>query len=266
MRRPASIVLVASVSFSTMLAAGTALSGEIRGRLLADDRPVPGVAAAAVPWETPFEEARREARREAAPSPLASVTTGADGVFVLSVAGGVPAREFRVRLEGGGVVTAVVPGTFDTQETEDLGDLAVVKGARLAGRVATEHGTPLAGADVLLVPSRGPGDGWEPAVQTTKSGPDGAFRFDFALPDRNEVSVRADGLWIQPLSNVRAGAIPSPMIARAAGSIVGTIRKSRQTPAAGVLVRFDALGKTRWVETGADGSFVLKEVPPGLKT
>jgi hypothetical protein len=190
-----------------MLAAGPALSGEIRGRLLADDRPVPGVAVVAVPWETPFEEARREARREVLPSPIASVATGADGVFALSVNGGAPAREFRVRLEGGSIVTALVPGIFDAQETEDLGDLAVVKGARLAGRLETEQGTPVAGAEVLLFPSRGTGGGLEPTIQKTKSGPDGAFRFDLALPDRNEVSVRVDGLWIQPLSNVRTGAI-----------------------------------------------------------
>ncbi|HEX7580227.1 MAG TPA: carboxypeptidase-like regulatory domain-containing protein, partial [Thermoanaerobaculia bacterium] len=267
MRRTSTFVFFASASFCTMLAAGPALSGEIRGRVLTDDRPVPGVAVVAVPWETPFEEARREARREVLPSPIASVTTGADGVFALSVNGGAPAREFRVRLEGGSIVTALVPGTFDAQETEDLGDLAVVKGARLAGRLETEQGTPVAGAEVLLFPSRGTGGGLEPTIQKTKSGPDGAFRFDLALPDRNEVSVRVDGLWIQPLSNVRTGAIASPMIARAAGSIVGTIRRSdRQTPAGGVLVRFEALGKTRWVETGADGSFVLKEVPAGTGT
>lgn len=267
MRRTSTFVFFASASFCTMLAAGPALSGEIRGRVLADDRPVPGVAVVAVPWETPFEEARREARREVLPSPIASVATGADGVFALSVNGGAPAREFRVRLEGGSIVTALVSGTFDAQETEDLGDLAVVKGARLAGRLETEQGTPVAGAEVLLFPSRGTGGGLEPTIQKTKSGPDGAFRFDLALPDRNEVSVRVDGLWIQPLSNVRTGAIASPMIARAAGSIVGTIRRSdRQTPAGGVLVRFETLGKTRWVETGADGSFVLKEVPAGTGT
>ncbi len=265
MRRTSASVLLASVALSA-LAAGPALSGEIRGRLLADDRPVPAVSVAAVPWETPFEEARREARREPAPAPLSSVTTRPDGLFVLPVPGGTPSKEFRVRVEGGGVVTALVPGNFDTQEAEDLGDLVVSKGTRLAGRVASAEGAPLAGAEVLLLPSRRPSGGLEAAVQATKSGADGTFYFE-AAGDRNEVSIHADGLSIQPLSGVKAGAIPSPMVVRAAGSIAGTIRKSdRKTPAAGVLVRFEAAGKTRWVETGADGSFVVKGVPAGTGT
>ncbi|MGZ6989094.1 MAG: hypothetical protein ACXVH0_09055, partial [Thermoanaerobaculia bacterium] len=66
----------------------SAEAGEIRGRILVSDRadkPALGVAVSAVPWEAPGDEARREMKGGDPPKPIASVLTGADGSFVLTV-------------------------------------------------------------------------------------------------------------------------------------------------------------------------------------
>ena len=263
MRRTGTTVLLAAVSSLAIVWSAPALSGEIRGRLLVEAKPASGISVQAVPAESPLDEARREARRQAPPAPISSVVTAADGSFALPLAAA-PPREFRIRVEGGGIVTGLVPGTFDTQESEDLGDLVAVKGGRLAGRLEKADGTPLAGAEVLLAPSRGIGSGVEADPQVARSGADGSFRFEAAHPDRNDLSVRADGSWFQPLSGIRAGAIAAPLVARPGGALSGTVRRSdKQTPAPGVLVRFEGQAKSRWVETAADGSFRMADVPAG---
>src|SRR5258708_36626204 len=69
------------------LASSSSLAaGELRGRILAENKAVPGATVAAVPFQSPFEEARRETRDEESPGPVASVKTRPDGPFVLSVA------------------------------------------------------------------------------------------------------------------------------------------------------------------------------------
>ena len=64
--------------------AAAASAGELRGRILADDKPVAGATVSAVPFESPFEEARREARREEPGKALATATTRPDGTFLLT--------------------------------------------------------------------------------------------------------------------------------------------------------------------------------------
>ncbi len=122
----------------------------------------------------------------------------------------------------------------------------------------------MAGARVTLT-ARGRFDasfGLAPVPQETTTGPDGAFRFEGAASERNELVVEAAGLASARVADAKGGA-QSRAIALLAGTpLSGSVKKRDGKPAAGVLLRFEADGlETRWVETGADGAFRLADLP-----
>jgi Carboxypeptidase regulatory-like domain len=257
----------ASAAFgaASSLVACPLLAGEIKGRVILDGAPVPGVTVAAVPAETSFERARREARRSAVPAALASTPTRADGSFSLVVAGGARTA-FQVRVGGTGVVPIVLPGSYETSDVEDVGDLEVVKAGVLAGRILDARGAPVARAEVALdAGGPEPNTDRSGAEQETVTGADGTFRFDAAASAGNRLTVRADGLATLRVSGLRAGALAKPLVLSRGLSLGGlVVRSDGKTPAAGVLVRFEGPASTRWVETAADGSFRLTDVPAGV--
>src|SRR5260221_8435290 len=109
-------------------AAATGVSGgELRGRVVAADKPQAEVTVAAVALESPLEAARREARRQEDPKALASTTTGADGTFVLALPTAPSAPPMRLQLSGGGVAPVVLPRVFDASDRDDLGDLVAIR-------------------------------------------------------------------------------------------------------------------------------------------
>ena len=60
----------------------------------------------------------------------------------------------------------------------------------------------------------------------------------------------------------REGALPRPIALQPGLSLSGVVRAAAK-PAKGVLVRFEGKADSRWVETGADGSFRLADLPAG---
>lgn len=248
-----------------------AAAGEIRGRLLVSDtsdRPAAGVTAAAVPWETPGEEARREAKGGPAPKPFATATTGADGSFALAVPSEPgTAKLFRVTAEGAGVVPVLFEDVYDTAETADLGEHLLGRATKISGTVVDASGAPLAGAEVVLEPggAGGPGD---PAFRTRSrtfvTGPDGAFRFEEASEAGNRITVLKTGRAPAFASGLRAGAVARPLALGAGFPLSGTVRDAAKRPVADALVRFEgARAATRWVLTDAEGGFSIPNSPGG---
>jgi protocatechuate 3,4-dioxygenase beta subunit len=242
-------------------------AGELRGRILLRDRPAAGVTVAALPYEAPLDEARREARRNPAPGPLASATTAPDGSFVLTVPAE-PGKEklFTVRAEGGGVVAVFIGGVFGSSESGDLGEHALSHGEKLAGKVTGASGAPVADAEVVLVPRLDPfaDPELESAPRRIKTAADGTFRFDDASLTGNTVVAENPGFLGARQTGVRAGALQVPIVLGPGVSVTGVVRKSDgRSAAVGALVRVEGSVMTRWVETGADGTFTIPNAPGG---
>ena len=242
-----------------------AAAGEIRGRILIGERPAPGVTVSAIPYEPPDVEARRLARGGEAPKPLATATTRGDGTFAVALSG-VPGGTVRLLAAGGGVVPSWMGGTYDTTESDDLGEHVLARAETLAGRVVSATGAPVAGASVRVWPRGGAAGGdaeVAPAERTVVTGADGVFRSSEAAPDGNRLTVIARSHASAIIPNVRAGAMPRP-ITLGLGAIASgvVLRSDRKAPAAGALVRYETGGlETPWVEAGADGRFQLMDLP-----
>ena len=253
----------ALVAAALALVSLRAEAGRLTGRVVSDGAPVAGAVVTAVPQEEPLDEARREARRGEPPKPLATATTGPDGLFAVTVPAGTKETWFRLRLEAKGLVVADLPGPFDPSETENLGDLPLAKGGPVAGRVLGPNGAAVPAARVTLTPRGAPGAAADlvsaPRVATTA--PDGAFRFEAGGAAANEVVVEAAGFAVQRVDAPKGGALRAAIALVPGASVSGTVKKRDGKPASAV-VRFEgAGGPSRWVETGADGSFRLADLP-----
>jgi len=102
-------------------AASSAAAGEIRGRVLVDDKPAAAVTVSVLPFEDGFQESRRQARREGPPQPLAVATSRPDGSFTATVAA--PAgTSVRLALSGGRAAPRVLEALYDAGG-DDAGDV-----------------------------------------------------------------------------------------------------------------------------------------------
>jgi protocatechuate 3,4-dioxygenase beta subunit len=258
-----SLRLLPFALLTALAAPGSA--GEIRGRVLVDGKPAAGVAVTVLPFEDGFAAARREARGEDLPKALASATSRPDGTFAAVVPAAVGAA---VRLAFSGATTApwVLEALLDAGG-EDAGDVRLPRAAALAGRVVDERGGPVVGATVTLWSGGGrrsqdasAGSG---APQSTTTGPNGTFRFEAAGEEGNRLRVEAQAFATQERQPVRAGALPRPVVLVLGQVLRGTVTLAdRRAPAPGSLVRFEGRTQTtRWVETRADGTFLLDGVP-----
>jgi hypothetical protein len=247
-----------------------AAAGELRGRILADDKAVAGATVFAVPFESPFEEARREARHEdAVGKPLATATTRTDGTFVLQVAappGAAAPVLVRLEVTGGGLASTLLEPVFDSSETASAGDVTLVKATTLAGKVVDGRGGPVVGATVTLFPGIGAspfGRAFGTAVPvTTTTAADGSFRFAEAGARGNRLRVEAPGFGTAEVSGAAGGALRRPLALSLGRAVSGQVlRDDRRTPAAGALVRFEGRGISRWHEARPDGTFLADGLP-----
>ena len=256
--------LLPSLGLVAALAA-PATAGEIRGRVLVDGKPRGGVTVAVLPFEDGFATARREARREDLPKALGSAVSKPDGSFAVALTA--PAgTAVRLSLSGGAAAPRLLEELFDPAG-EDAGDVRLAPAGTLAGRVVDERGGPVVGATVTLGPGGGrgffdvaPGQG---VPQSTTTKPDGTFRFDAASPEGNRIRVEAMAFATQERSSVRSGALARPVTLALGQVLRGTVTLAdRRSPSGGVLVRFEGRTQTtRWVETRADGTFLIEGAP-----
>jgi protocatechuate 3,4-dioxygenase beta subunit len=237
-------------------------TGELRGRVLVHDKPAAEVVVAAVPFESGRAEAMREARGEELPGPLASGVTAGNGAFVLSL----PAPRagssglLRLSFTGGGVVPVLGQRVYASGDQADAGDVELLRGRALAGRVVDHAGGPVVGATVTL--RAGPESGaTAPVPVVTTTGADGSFRFSWAAPAQNQLRVEAVGFAPQDLRDVRSGALLGTVRLRLGERLSGRVfLADAHTPAAAALVRFEGRATTRWTETRSDGAFVIEGV------
>jgi protocatechuate 3,4-dioxygenase beta subunit len=258
---------ISALAASCLGLAVAASAGELRGRILADDKPVAGATVSAIPFESPFEEARREAHLGELPKPLASAATRPDGTFVLSFppGGAVPAL-LRIKVAGGGLAPALLEPVFDASESADAGDVALVKATALAGKVVDARGGPVVGATVTLVPGTGAASFGRPDATplpvSATTGADGTFRFAEAGARGNRLRVEAPGFGTAEVAGAPGGALRRPIAMSLGRTLsVQVVRDDRRTPAAGALVRFEGQSTSRWHEARNDGTFLLDGLP-----
>ena len=241
-----------------------ALAGEIRGRLVLDQKPASGVPVYAIPYESPLDTARRQARGGGEPKPVASTTVGSDGRFALAVPGGTPGT-FLVRAAGGGVRAVEFDGVFEASETADLGEHVLAVGEPLAGTVLDRQGQPVAGAEVTLLATT-PGDpdlGAAPARAMTEA--DGTFRLGGAAGSQGTNLLRVEKNGYAPFAETltKAGALREPVVLAPGVAVSGTVKPVPGKSAAEAVVRFEGRIESRWVVTSPDGTFTIPDAPEG---
>jgi protocatechuate 3,4-dioxygenase beta subunit len=253
---------------AALLATGPAAAGEIRGRVLIENKPAPGVTVSIVPFEDGFAVARREARREDLPAPLVSGTTRPDGSFALVVPATLSkdaAAVVSLALSGGGLAPFRLGRLLDPAG-EDVGDVRLGRSTAIAGRVVDANGGPLVGATVTLWAGRGRMldelSAAEALPQTATTNPDGRFRFEVAGAEGNRLRFEAPGFATQERIQVRSGALLKPAVLALGRVVRGKVTLAdKRTPPAVALVRFEGRTSTRWVETRPDGSFLIDSAP-----
>ena len=249
--------LAAVLVLAVVPAAG---AGELRGRILSENKPLGGVTVAALPFESPEAEARREALRQEEPKPVLFATTRPDGTFVLLLPAA--AGVVRLRVSGGGARAVLLGRILDASEAEDLGDIPVEKTALLAGRVVDGRGGPVVAAAVTLRGGLWSSDESAPVEVVATTGADGTFKFSEAAETDNQIRIEAPAFATTELSGVRAGAMRRPVALAPGRAVSGSVMlPDRRTPAAGALVRFEGRATTRWAEARRDGTFLVDGVP-----
>ncbi len=256
------LFLAAAAAGSDLWLPSAAVAGELRGRIVYERRGIAGATVSAIPFEAPLEAARREARGGPTPAAVATTTTTSDGGFALTLTAGAP--NVQLRVEVGSFQAVRLASVFDGTDTADVGDVALAKSAALTGRVVDAHNAAVAGAEVSVESGAATTESHErlPERRTAKTAPDGSFRIEGASANGNRLRAEMKGFATTNRTEVHGGALGAPIVLAPAVTLTGSVRRQDgRGPAAGALVRFEGTGATRWMETAADGSFRLSDVP-----
>lgn len=181
----------------------------VTGRLVDEDgHPLEGIFISKQPWVPGDEDS--EAVVQARLAAYRKGPSKEDGRFQVS---SLTAGHFQIAFTGPGRLRRLVE--FDLAEAQalNLGDIAMQRGAVLAGRVVDETGLPQSGLTVSLLPSDPDqredadssrrsgsptndaqrtftlGDASDPRTPSQPSGPDGTFRFDQIPPMSYELEA-----------------------------------------------------------------------------
>jgi RNA polymerase sigma-70 factor (ECF subfamily) len=211
----------------------TATTAEIRGRLVyPDGSPAGGVPITLEGWEASSERVRLHGVPEDW-TDLAGASD-AEGRFTLRFE---PHPAFKFKLE------AKAPGharirwhrsEIRSDETVDIGDIRLIRGGTLEGRVVDATGAPLAGAPVVVTASAPDNaysgafaPAWEHAICRRDTG---AFRIDDLPPGR--VQLEAD--------SANTGSIAGPVVEiRANESVTADIVHRGPSPARSIALSVD---------------------------
>ena len=169
------------------------------------------------------------------------------------------------------VLDRTAPRLTPVERTTVLGQLKGALGS-IAGRVTDERGLPVSSARVSVVSSTRNRNGqwtpvWGPRTETDQSG---AYLIDDVTPGEYLVLVGIDARFGFTRTTLARGmdanrvdvAIEPPRVSTVRGEVVGS---SGRPLAHGVvtLASLDGPVQLRETKTAADGSFTIRDVPPG---
>ena len=207
-RQPAELAGVQAVpgrdiaDLELVLAPGATVSGRV---LDAEGRPAAGVMV------QPIDDDRPGSSRI-----FRGTTADGEGWYVLD---GLPTGPRSIAAEDEQGQRAV--GEIDVRPGENRLDLRLAGGAEVAGRVVDAEGSPVAGAEVGLLPA---GQRWSRVQATT--GADGTFRFEGVESGEYRVRASKEGYATSESEPLRVAAAPVgglELRLQAGGAIVGRV-------------------------------------------
>lgn len=166
-------------------------------------------------------------------------------------------------------------GIEPTAQTCDAGDIQILRGGEIRGKVTDQMGNGLQGALATLRPRSG--NAWPPSLDLTKLLPpvstaaDGSYSFANLTPGRYRVTASAPGMQDKrsPTMTVNDGVVleVDPLVLQVGYDLTGLVLGPDHAPVAGASVRIrNGRNQTRYdgqAETKGDGRFEFSSVPPG---
>jgi len=185
-------------------------------------------------------------------SEWAATRTGADGAFELRDLNRALPRTVQARSEGLGAAQYDLPAPGPDATELDVGDIALVTGAHIVGRVVDPDGRPVSDLDVelatigsdrgLLAPGSSPPSETHAARRRARTDDLGRFAFADVAPGESVVAVLSSATWISHAETAvtcAAGERVAPLELRVepALSIRGIVLGADGAPLAGVSVQ-----------------------------
>jgi hypothetical protein len=213
----------------------------LEGAVIAEGAPVPGANLTLLRHEAVLAETRTDARGRfrLESSPLTSA-----GILRVAARGYVPTERNLAAKPAGGTVM--------------LGNLRLLRGQRLMGRVLDARNAGIADAEVRAEPIQAGGD---LLVARGRSGPDGRFEIGDAPPGALIVSARAKGFGEQSVQHASA-AQPLTIQLQPGADLRLVLRSPRGLPVAGAEVAIqvpnDPRPTRRVAESDAEGRVLFE--------
>lgn len=213
----------------------------LEGTVIAEGAPIPGASLALLRHDVLLAEAQSDARGRFR---FESAPLSSGGTLRVVARGFVPTERNLAAKPTGGTVM--------------LGNLRLLRGQRLSGRVVDGRNAGIADAEVRAEPLQAGGD---LLVARGRSGPDGRFELGDAPPGGLLVSARARGFGEQSVQHVTAGQ-PITIQLQPGLDLRIVLRTSRGQPVVGAEVTIQATNDARSVkrvaESDADGRVLFE--------
>lgn len=215
--------------------------GTVAGRVTSSGRPVTGAHVSA------GVRARR---------PSENKQTDANGDYLIDTLS-TGTHELVVRKEG--YVTRTISVNVSAGK-ETRGDVELVRGREVTGRVIDTSGRPIAGADVTFNPSQGSGASY---TMVHQSDPEGHFRLE-GLGDEPYTVVASKSGYVEARAEITPATPSVTLTLSRGGSLSGRVSGLSPAEMSTVEVAIMSRGGSRSVATpDATGAFTLTGVPDG---